>query len=98
LRSVIAAARAGFLSVLITLGGRACAVDRSVLARNLVAEAVFRLVAREKSRVSPGEVTARYREYHVPPIRREVSSTRHDCAVHWPTRRYQRVCLSSSGA
>jgi hypothetical protein len=45
-------------------------VDRSVLARNLVAEAVFRLVAREKSRVSPGEVTARYREHHVPPIRR----------------------------
>ena len=68
--SAIAAARAGFFAVLITLGDPACAVDRSVLARNLFTEAVFRLVDRDKSRVSPGEVSARYGEHHFPPLRR----------------------------
>ena len=56
--------------MLITLGGPQCAVERSVLTRNRFAEAVFRLVDREKSSVSPREVTARYKEHHFPPIRR----------------------------
>jgi hypothetical protein len=45
LSSVIAAVRAAFLSVLITRGGTG-ALERSVLARNRLAEAVFRLVDR----------------------------------------------------
>lgn len=50
LSSVIAVVREGSLSVLITLSGPRCAVERGVLARNRFAEVVFLLVDREKSR------------------------------------------------
>jgi hypothetical protein len=54
LKLCVAAARAGFLSVLITRGRPACAVERSVLTRNLLAEVVFRLVAPWPRSPGPG--------------------------------------------